>query len=351
MPRIGLPAKPSKPKSYGGGGSSSGSSSVSSAALLRVALGATAFRAVSALVASFAAVILARTAPAVEPTGFGLYPILTHLVERWFGRWLASPIDASLVVSWLAFAGAMAMLLKVAAFDLDGDQAEGAVLLAIVFPFASIFGRGGAYGADALFLLGALGAFWGFRQQKWIVGGLCGAVATASIPTGILMLAGLAWIGFRQPGAKRTWVVVALLLAAAGFGGYLTYMYYRGGPPGGWADATTRWGFHLGQAPWLSLQRLFTSHLAPAEAMNAVVTLIALAIVPFVWWRLDGGYAIYMLAILWLPLTSGKYDDLGRSCALLFPLFVLLAGIRWRIVVVGLVIASTMFYALGLATL
>ena len=341
MPRIGLPAKPSKPKSFSGG-----SSSVSTVALLRVALGATAFRVVSALVAAFCAVLLARSAPAVEPSNFGLYPILTRLVDQWVGRWLASPIDASLVVSWLAFAGAMAMLLKAAALDLDGDQAEGAVLLAVVFPFASIFGRSGA---DGLFLLSALGAFWGFRQQKWIIGGLCGAAATAAIPTGILILPGLAWIGFRQPGAKRIWVVVALLLAAAGFGAYLSYMYYRGGPPGGWGDAMPRWGFQLGQAPWLSLQRLFTTHLPPAEAMNAVVTLLALATVPLVWWKLDGGYAIYMLAMLWLPMTSGKYDALGRTCALLFPQFVLAARLPWRIVFVGLVIVSAMFYALALA--
>jgi hypothetical protein len=83
--------------------------------------------------------------------------------------------------------------------------------------------------------------------------------------------------------------------------------------------------------------------------MNGVVTLIALAAIPFVWWRLDGGYAIYMLAMLWLPLTSGKYDGLGRTCALLFPQFVLVARLPWRIVFVGVAIVSAMFYALGLA--
>jgi hypothetical protein len=128
-------------------------------------------------------------------------------------------------------------------------------------------------------------------------------------------------------------------------------MYYRAGPPGGWTDAMGRWGYHLGRAPWLSLQRLFTAHPTPAEAINGAVTLIALATIPFVWWRLDGGYAIYMIAMLWLPLTSGRYDDLGRTSALLFPIFILLASIRWRIVFIGLVIVSTMFYALALATL
>jgi hypothetical protein len=126
-------------------------------------------------------------------------------------------------------------------------------------------------------------------------------------------------------------------------------MYYRAGPPGGWGEATARWGFHLGQAPWLSLQRMFTSHVAPADAVNGTVTLIALATIPLVWWRLNGGYAIYMIAMLWLPLTSGSYDVLGRTCALLFPMFVLAASIRWRIVFVGLAITSAMFYALALA--
>ena len=79
------------------------------------------------------------------------------------------------------------------------------------------------------------------------------------------------------------------------------------------------------------------------------MTLIALASIPIVWWKLEGGYAIYMIAMLWLPLTSGKYDDLGRTCALLFPLFILVASVRWRVVFIGVVVTSAMFYALNLA--
>jgi hypothetical protein len=347
MPRIGLPAKPPKTKPFDGG-----LASTSASALLRVAIGATAFRVVSALVAAFCATAFARATPVTtSPVPFGLYPIFTHGVDRLVGHWLASPVTASLVVSWLAFAGAMAMLLRVAQLDLDGDQAEGAVLLAVVFPFAFVFGRSSG---DALFLLFALGAFWGFRQEKWIIGGVCGALATATLPAGILILPALAWIGLRQSGARGVGMIGALVLTAAGFGAYLIYMYYIGGPPGGWAEAMREWGFYLGQAPWLSLQRLFTLHSSPpgaGDAMNGAVTIIALASVPLVWWLLDGGYAIYMIAMLWLPLTSGKYDDLGRTCALLFPLFIVLARMRWRIVLMALVITSAMFYALALATL
>jgi len=316
--------------------------------MLSVALGATTFRVISALVAAYCAIVFPRTAVQTAAPTFGLYPVLTHQVDRWLGQWLASPITPSLLVAWLAFAGAMVMLLRVAQLDLDSERAEGAVLLAVVFPFAFVLGRSDA---DAMFLLFALGAFYGFRQQLWIVGGLCGALATATIPTGILILPGLAWIGFRHSGARRAWVIAALLITAAGFGGDLAYMYYRAGPPGGWADAMHRWGFHLGQAPWLSLQHIFTAHPAPADALNGIVTLIALVSVPIVWWGLNGGYAIYMLAMLWLPLTSGTYDDLGRTCAVLFPMFILLANIRWRVAFMTIAVTSAMFYALALAAL
>ena len=314
--------------------------------MVSTALRATAFRVISAFVAWYVAIALPRTAADATPTTFGLYPVLAHQVDRWLGQWLASPVTPSLVVAWIAFAAAMAMLLRVAALDLDGDQAEGAVLLAVVFPFAFVFGRSDA---DAMFLLFALGAFYGFRQQKWIVGGVAGALATATSPTGIVILPALAWIGFRHSGAKRLWVVAALLLTAAGFGAYLSYMYYRAGPPGGWAEAMNRWGFHLGQAPWLSLQHLFTSHASPADAMNGVVTIIALASIPVVWWRLDGGYAIYMLLMLWLPLTSGKYDDLGRDLRAAVSAVHPAASIRWRVVFVSVAITSAMFYAIALA--
>ena len=54
-----------------------------------------------------------------------------------------------------------------------------------------------------------------------------------------------------------------------------------------------------------------------------------------------------MIAMLWLPLTSGSYDALGRACALLFPLFVLAATIRWRVAVALIAVTSAMLYAIA----
>jgi Gpi18-like mannosyltransferase len=209
-----------------------------------------------------------------------------------------------------------------------------------------VFGRSGA---ESLFLLFTLGAFYGFRRQMWIAGGVCGAAAAVTIPTGILILPALAWIGVRDGSGPRFTMFAALLLTAAGFAAYLSYLYYLGGPPGGWIISISEWGYHVGQPPWQALRQLITAHASPIDAMNAVVTLIAIAAIPLVWWRLNGGYAIYMIAMLSLPLVSGHHQPLGGACALLFPMFVVAASIRWRVIVMLIAVSSAMIYALALA--
>lgn len=113
----------------------------------------------------------------------------------------------------------------------------------------------------------------------------------------------------------------------------------------------TRWGFVFGQAPWVPLMRAFV-HQSPANplaTLNDIVTVVALATLPLVWWRLNAGYAIYMIGMLLVPLTSARDEGLGATCALLFPMFVLAASIRWRVVVALLVAASAMLYGIEIA--
>jgi Gpi18-like mannosyltransferase len=316
--------------------------------LLAIALGALAFRIVSTFVGSLSTAAYPSSLSDGADTTFGIYPVLTRIVDRLSERWLAGAVTPALIVSWLAFAGAMVLLLRLAQLDLDAERSEAAVLLAAVFPFAFIFGRPGA---ESLFLLFAVGAFYGFRRQMWIAGGVCGAAAAVTIPTGILILPALAWIGVRDGSGRRSMMFAALLLTAAGFAAYLSYLYYLGGPPGGWIISINEWGYHVGQLPWQALRQLIAAHSSPIEAMNAVVTLIAIAAIPLVWWRLNGGYAIYMIVMLSLPLVSGRYQPLGRACALLFPMFVLAASIRWRVIVMLIAVTSAMFYALAVPSL
>ena len=303
------------------------------------------FRIVSALVEAFVARALAKTAtPAADAHAtFGLYPWLARELSQL--GWLPRPVTAELVIAWLAFALAIGMLAQSARIDVSEERGEAAAVLAAVFPFASVFGHANA---DALFLLFAVAAFHGFRQGQWVMAGVAGALATATLPVGILMLPGLAWTGWRREGRASVRLIVALGLTACGLIGYFVFLYYRGGPPGGWGTAMDQWGFHLAQAPWAAFERLHTTQPTAVDALSGVVAVIFLAAVPLVWWRFDGGYALYMLGLMWMALTSGRHEELGRACALMFPVFVLIAGVRWRVAVVAVTITSAMFYALAL---
>ena len=100
-----------------------------------------------------------------------VYPMLMRYVGRLFGRAPGDLYLGGIIVSWLAFALAMAVLYRLAALDLPRRRAERAVLLTAIFPFAFFFG---AVYTESTFLLFTLLSFHGFRTRRWATGGLCG---------------------------------------------------------------------------------------------------------------------------------------------------------------------------------
>jgi len=292
---------------------------------------------------------------------FPLYPLLMRSAGRVFGQSPSAFFFGGILVSWVAFVGAMLMLGRLARLDLPPEQAQKSVLLAAVFPFAFFFG---VVYPEATFLLLTVSTFYLFRTRRWIAGGLCGALATATRVNGILILPALAWIAWREaaPGGRdRALAVVGLLLVGLGIAAYSGYIYQLSGHPFEWAAAIQRWGYYPGGKPWLALLRLLDSLLrrpfallagernAPYDALNAVTATLFVLAVPVVWWRLGAAYGLFMAANLWLPLSSGQYEGLGRYCAVLFPCFILLATLKSRAIFIGVLVTSCLFYTLCLA--
>src|SRR5207248_7762736 len=101
-----------------------------------------------------------------------------------------------------------------------------------------------------------------------------------------------------------------------------------------WAATLERWSYYPGGAPWTPLVRLMSNlivrpyaylagdAMAPYDTLNGVAALAVLGSVPFVWRRLGAGYGLYVLVNLWLPLSSGQLEGLGRYCAVMFPFFI-----------------------------
>jgi hypothetical protein len=310
-----------------------------------------------------------------------VYPWLMRVVGRLFGRAPGDVYLGGIAVSWIAFVLAAIALYRLASLDVpraDGDRSDRAmraVVLTAVFPFSFFFG---AVYTESTFLLFAVLAFYGFRTRRWLLGGVCGALAGATRVTGILMWPGLAWTAWQAlrsgpprggaptqetPARDRGLAIGSLALSTLGFIGYCAFVYYHTGDPLLWAKALTRWGtgYRPGGAPWtapLELAAALTTHpyiyltSGPAAVYDALYGATALAFVvatAFVWLKFGAGYGLFMALNLYVPLSSGAFEGLGRYCSVLFPCFIWLASACSERVFLAVVVGFAMFYTLGLA--
>jgi hypothetical protein len=298
---------------------------------------------------------------------FPVYPLLMRYVGRAFGRSPGDLFLGGIIVSWTAFVVSMVAVYSLASLDLPRRRAECAALFIAIFPFAFFFG---VVYSESTYLMFTVLAFYGFRTRRWIAGGLCGAFATASRVNGILMLPALAWIAWRtaeKTPRDRGLAAVGLVLVAIGVGWYSLFVYQLTDIPGGshnpfeWAAAIQRWGYYPGGPPWAApfqlLRRLAThpysylagDRLAPYDTLNGLTGVLFLIATPFVWRRLGAAYGLFMLVNLWLPLSSGVFEGVGRYCAVMFPCFIWLASLRSRVVAASVCVAFAMLYTLCLA--
>jgi hypothetical protein len=291
---------------------------------------------------------------------FPAYPMLMRHVGRLFGRTTADVYLGGIVVSWLSFVLAMIGLYYLARLDLPARRAERAVILTTVFPFAFFFG---VVYTESLFLLCTIAAFYAFRTRRFVAGGLAGAVATATRVNGILMLPALAWIAWRVAADRRERMqaLAGLALTTTGVGVYSLYVYSLSGNPLEWAASIERWGYYPGGSPLLALVRLagaLVLHpyafvagggMAPYDALNGAAALLFTIAVPFVWRRFGAAYGLFMAANLWLPLSSGLFEGLGRYCSVMFPGFIWMATARSHAVATWLVVVFAVLYTLCFA--
>ena len=292
---------------------------------------------------------------------FPMYPLLIRWIGELFGHHHATYYVTAVGIAWVSYVLAMVVLYYLARLDLPEGPSARAVLLMTIFPFSFFFGV--AY-SESTFILFALLAFYLFRTKRWILGGICGAIATATRVPGILILPALTWIAWKtaEPTKDdRLRALAGLVLAASGFTAYCAYIYSVTGNPLEWAATLQRWGYYPGGSPWMApvklVQTLVThpyqylagDHMAPYDTLYGITGIAFALMVPFVWMRLGAAYGLFMLLNLYLPFSSGVFEGVGRYCSVLFPAFIWLATLRSGVVATGLVVVFSLFYTLGLA--
>jgi hypothetical protein len=96
-------------------------------------------------------------------------------------------------------------------------------------------------------------------------------------------------------------------------------------------------------------QFLARERMALYDTLYGVTGLLFLIATPFVWRRFGAGYGLYMLLTLYVPLSAGSFEGMGRYCSILFPCFLWLASIRSNFVSTAVTVVFALFYTLGLA--
>ena len=270
---------------------------------------------------------------------FPFYPLLM----RWVGVWLGGPLLAGTVISLAAFAGAMAVLYRLAVLELGEDRAWPVILLISTYPFALFFS---VVYTESLFLLLTVGAFYAMRTRSLALAALAGFAAGLTRPNGFWLGLPLLWMAATGPsdgadvdtGPRPWWRdrqrVAALLVALAPLVGaavFSAFLYERFGDALAWVHGQAAWGMPLlGRGPAPDPMRI----AADLRVKVSEVLVYAGDIGAFLWAtasimpvarRVGLAYAIWVAVNIFPPVAAHLFISLGRFTSVLFPLFFLIA--------------------------
>ena len=250
-----------------------------------------------------------------------------------------SEADAALVVSNVAFLGALVVLFALTTFEFSTDTARRAVLLLAWFP-ASFFFL--APYSESMFLFTSLLTFWWARRRRWVPAAAAGFVAALTRSVGIFLVPALlleAWSLDRRERPRAIAVSLVPLLAPAA---YAAYWFARAGDALRPFHAQDSWFrslelpfVTLGNGLWLGISGI-TDRRGIYWTVDVALTSVVLIAIALGWKRIPKPYLVYLLAslvlILSYPLPERPLLSVPRFVAVLFPAFWAIAVLAkgWR---------------------
>ncbi|MHB8393923.1 MAG: mannosyltransferase family protein [Candidatus Dormibacteria bacterium] len=286
---------------------------------------------------------------------FPLYPVAMSVVDV-LDR---APLLSGLLIAFLGTAGFAYCLQRLAALEFGPEGAAWAPWLVLMSPFGSFFAF--AYTEGLFFALGA-GSLLCARRGRFGWAGILAALATATRPTGLILVPALLVEAWMQSG--WSWDGLAPTLAWLGTVPLVGYMMVlattvRTGDPLAMLTAEGRF-FHVHFAwPWQGFA--YTWQLAfgrvayhgvyvPSDIAywhgafrpEVAAGLMGLLVVGLAVWKLRPTYAVFMAAAWFLMVSLDFWRSIGRYELAFFPLaFLAIAAtrrtpwLRWVLVVLG----------------
>jgi len=264
---------------------------------------------------------------------FPLFPLLLRVASYVTGEFVIT----GMFISHLFFLLALILLHRVCLlFGLTGDDADRCLFYLAVFPTSYFFSLPLP---ESLFLMLTVGSFYLAKSERWWLAGLCGAFASATRTTGVLLLLALAvlyWEMYRPLGSVRAWRKdgLALLLVPAGLISFMIYLHAITGNALAFKDAMAAWGRKAG----FFFQPLLDYLRQPAEIaahwdfklLNFLAVSLALACGVVLLKRRQFALAVYALLAVLVALSSALLQSQARYAMVVFPVYLVLATLGRR---------------------
>lgn len=279
----------------------------------------------------------------VNTAFFPLYPSLIHLFTSITGH----PLFSGMLVSQVAWFLFLVVFYQLVKEDFSDDRAHKTILYLSVFPSAFFFAT--AY-TESLFLCMMLISFYGMRRGNWFLAGLFGCLAVLTRAAGILMIVPFLYEYGRQCSfqiKKVRWSFLWGGLIVGGLLGYMAYCYIQFHTPLAFSIVEgTHWNRFI-KPPFYGVYRALRAiHVAHGylsfqsfrNLLEVVPDLFILVflIVGWIRWKRDlWGYlliatSMYLFAQIAPVLDSYPLEAMTRYLLEVFPVFIILAGIRGK---------------------
>ncbi|MFZ9628292.1 MAG: glycosyltransferase family 39 protein [Ilumatobacteraceae bacterium] len=258
---------------------------------------------------------------------FPAYPMLVRVADRLLP---GGDVAASLLVN-LVLGGVVVWLTGLLARRAFGDDvAVRAMVLVAMFPGSFVLSF--AY-TEALLLAAVTACLLALHERRWLTAGLLAAIASATRPNGVAIVAACAVAAVLAIRDRREWrSLVAVLLAPLGFVVFQWWLGRHTGEPGVWFRVQTEaWGegasFGL-----TALRRTWRAIASPLTSPTNVITAVSLVTTVLLVWfarrvRLPLTMAAYSGVVLLLMLLPATVTARPRFLYTALPL--LIAAAVW----------------------
>jgi hypothetical protein len=260
---------------------------------------------------------------------FPLFPLVLRAVAHVVG------LSTAVVGLWVSGVTGLVAVVAVAALTrvyADDDAARRVGVLVALSPGSFVFSL--IYNEGIVIALLAIG-LWALIRRRWLLAGVVGALATATAPVSLILVAVAAWSAGRAIAHDRAWrALVAPVLASVGFLVWMGYLWAHTGrlhawqltERGGWKSyASLSYPLHV---VWKFVSNPVSPTMTGQILFAGTVVCIA-GLVVIVREKMPTEIVIYAVLAVVFFAVSAPVGLRPRFVMLAFPL-TMAAGSRWR---------------------